>query len=147
VYAPHFQLRSFDSIREGARFAILQFALDCLTAANTAWLLEHPETPLLYESGVRYTEEPPGVDEWLDIPECLFRHARGLPIDCEDLACWRVAELRVRYGERDARHHVTVADLPDPRTGEVVTTFHISVQRGRAGGSGLEDPSRNLGMK
>jgi hypothetical protein len=156
VYAPHLQLRSFDGISEEHRFAILQLALNVLTAANIAWLWAHPETPLLYESGIRYSEEPPGVDEWLDIPECLFRHRRGLPIDCEDLACWRVAELRVRYGEHDATHEVTVADLPDSRTGDIVTTFHIAVRRGAAAGlvwdgtqwvHRIEDPSRRLGMK
>jgi hypothetical protein len=143
VYSPHFQLRSFENIRESSRFGVLQFLLHALTAANVAWLLDHPETPMLYESGVRYTEEASGVDEWLDIPEILYRHAQGLPIDCEDLACWRVAELQVRCGEREARHHITVSDIPDAVIGQVVTTYHITVERvdGR-----IEDPSRLLGM-
>ena len=105
------------------------------------YLLLFPGCPCsLYDSGIRYVEEPPGRDDWQDIAETLERQEG----DCEDLACWRVAELRVRLGERAATHVVTVQDLPDPRTGDVVTTYHIAVRR--ADGR-LEDPSRLLGMK
>lgn len=44
--------------------------------------------PLLYESGVIYRNERGNV--WRDIPNTL-KAGNG---DCEDLACWRVAELR-----------------------------------------------------
>lgn len=39
--------------------------LDCL------YLREHPEVPLLFDSGVRYQEEPPGQEDWQDIPTTL----------------------------------------------------------------------------
>ena len=61
--------------------------------------------------------------------------------DCEDLACWRVAELRMA-GERNATHAISVDDLPD-RSGRIVTTFHIFILRGDGRS---EDPSRLLGM-
>jgi hypothetical protein len=60
--------------------------------------------PLLYFSGVHYEREK-GTEEWLDIPN-VMRAASGRPEygndawgDCEDLACWRVAELRERPAE------------------------------------------------
>lgn len=145
-------LQSFGFLREGARLGVLEHLLRALISADIAWLLEHPETPNLYDSGVFYTEEPDGQDDWLDIPACLERHRQGLAIDCEDLACWRVAELRVRMGERDAEPDVTVSDLPD-RSGRLVTTYHIRVKRGAAAGVDtlgrrlIECPSTLLGMK
>ena len=72
----------------------LYILLQALVAANEEYLRNHPEAPMLYDSGVRYMEEPPGQEDWQDIPTCLKMRAG----DCEDLACWRVAELRVRYG-------------------------------------------------
>ena len=138
MYAPHFRLKSFETISEGFKFGILQKLLEALTIANVAYLLKYPNTPLLYESGVRYLSEPPGRDDWQDIPDTL---ARGNG-DCEDLACWRVAELRVRFGDRFATRRITVAQLPDDQ-GRSVTTFHISVF---SPFFGREDPSRLLGM-
>lgn len=138
MYTPSFRLRSFDTITEGQKLGVLQHLLDALTMANVAYLLAQPHTPLLYESGVRYASEPADRDEWQDVPDTLARRAG----DCEDLACWRVAELRVRLGEKGATHRITVDELPDDR-GRMVTTYHISVFR--ADGS-VEDPSRKLGM-
>ena len=91
--------------------------------------------PSLYGSGVRYiredyTSEHP--EDWLDILETI--HQGGG--DCEDLACWRTAELQ-HAGER-ARvvwHRRLI--------GPGQTLLHILVQR--ADGR-LEDPSRILGM-
>jgi len=139
VYKPAFRLRSFETIAEGHKFAVLKHLLEALTVANVAYLLRHPHTPNLYESGVRYEEEPPGRDEWQDIPDTIARRTG----DCEDLASWRVAELRVRGGEPRATHVISVAELPNG-DGDLVTTYHIRVLRqdGTA-----EDPSRVLGMK
>jgi hypothetical protein len=108
--------------------------LRALTCIDCAYLRQNPGVPLLYQSGVRYEEEPPGQDDWQDIPTTL-RMGAG---DCEDLACWRAAELQVRSG------------LP------AWPTFYY---RNRAGGGLLyhiqvrypdgrvEDPSRRLGMR
>ena len=76
---------------------------------------------------------PPGRDEWQDIPETIKRREG----DCEDLGCWRLAELRVRSHE-DARPFVKCA-VYGPRT-----VYHVAVTR--ADGR-VEDPSRVLGMR
>jgi hypothetical protein len=139
VYTPSFRLRSFESISEGYKLAVMQNLLEGLTLANVAYLLSQPHTPDLYASGVRYLEEESGVDEWQDIPDTLARRSG----DCEDLACWRVAELRVRYGQPLATRGISVDEIPD-KSGAIVTTYHIFVihQDGRT-----EDPSRRLGMR
>ena len=52
--------------------------------------------PMLYRAGVHYEPEP-GTEEWLDIPNVLAVNGGTFPgpwADCEDLACWRTAELR-----------------------------------------------------
>jgi hypothetical protein len=133
LYAPHFQLRAFDTLTESARLDALAHLLEALTLVNVAWLREQTGAPWLYESGVRYEEEPPGRDEWQDIPETIKRREG----DCEDLACWRLAELRVRSLE-DARPFVKCT-VYGPRT-----VYHVAVRRsdGR-----IEDPSRVLGMR
>lgn len=126
----------------------LAHMLDALTALNVDYLLEHPNTPDLYRSGIRYEAEPAGQEQWLTIPWCLLRLQQGGGADCEDLACWRVAELRVRYGERDAIPIWTSKD-----NGQGGRLYHIKVGRGanpnpKAGwfGSRVEDPSALLGM-
>ena len=47
--------------------------------------------PPLYASGVRYKEDPPGQENWKDIPAVL----KDGHSDCDRLVAWRVAELRV----------------------------------------------------
>lgn len=145
MYAPRFQLRAFETIPEGAKLGVLVALLEGLIAADVAYLLAHPGAPTiylsgvtyrgvpqLYESGVRYQEEARGKEDWLDIPEII---SRGVA-DCEDLACWRIAELRVRERER-ATPAIKRTQL------DRTTVYHIAVRRqnGR-----LEDPSRVLGM-
>jgi len=125
-------LRSFDILPEHTKIGVLETLVEALVAANMAFLEAFPRTPLLYESGVRYLEEPRGRDDWQDIPETLARDKTG---DCEDLAAWRIAELRFR-GE---------AANPAIRASLIrgVLTYHVRVRR--SDGS-IEDPSRKLGM-
>lgn len=94
------------------------------------------QLPDLYASGVRYRQEqakqcwhpiPGGCEDWNSAWE-VVRQGVG---DCEDLACYRAADL-IRAGER-AR-----AIARKTRTG-----WHIVVRR--ENGS-IEDPSANLGM-
>lgn len=89
--------------------------------------------PDLLESGIYYKREPPGREEWQDIPTTLLR-GHG---DCEDLACFMVAQLRYR-GVKGARP-IIKAQFPIREDGRL---FHILV------GVGDEriDPSRLLGM-
>jgi len=103
-----------------------------LIEINITFLEKHPQTPLLYKSGVKYFFDRDAPDPWQDIPSTL---AKGWG-DCEDLACWRIAELRHK-GKINARplirwrkensHNVyhALLRLPDGRT---------------------EDPSVSLGM-
>src|SRR5262249_7586502 len=100
IYAPHFKLRAFDSLSDEAKHQCLVGLLEALVAVNFAWLREHPNAPWLYESGVRYEEEPPGRDDWQDIPETIALRVG----DCEDLGCWRIAELRARAFENAQPH-------------------------------------------
>jgi hypothetical protein len=106
----------------------LRILLEALCSLNAYHLSIHSDTPPLFTSGVRYQSEPPGIERWSTIPDVI---RRGVG-DCEDLACWRVAELR-NAGEA-ARPHILRIDP---------TLFHIQVDRYDR----LEDPSRILGMR
>lgn len=122
-----------DSERPESRLA-LQHMLDCLTAIDADYLRKHVSVPLIYQAGVRYMEEPPGQEDWQDIPTCLAMRIA----DCEDLACWRAAELQVRHGvmARPFFHEVK-----RPGGGYL---YHILV---RHPNGQVEDPSRILGMR
>ena len=147
MYAPHFRLVSFESIPHWRKGRVLGGLLSALAEANVAYLEQHPHTPKLYDSGVVYQEEPPGRDEWQDIPDTIARREG----DCEDLGSWRMGELW--HGEDpDAAWYITVDDLPD-RSGRMVTTYHIMILRSRptehtrqTEDGPIEDPSRLLGM-
>lgn len=83
--------------------------------------------PPLYDSGIKYKREPPGEEVWQFAHELI----ETLEGDCEDLACYRAAELRLD-GE--------------PAMAEVIRSpkrraFHAVVRR--ADGS-IEDPSKIL---
>lgn len=111
----------------------IRVLLRALTAIDILWLLGHPSTPGIYESGVVYCEEPPGAEDWQDIPTCL-RMGWG---DCEDLACWLAAEYQV-HGV-DAEPFASAQKLDDG-----TTLYHIQV---RLPDGRIEDPSRKLGMR
>jgi hypothetical protein len=138
LYAPSFRLKCFESIPHEFKRRTLEGLLNALALADTAYLATQPHTPPLYQAGVRYVQEPEGRDEWQDVPDTIARRTG----DCEDLASWRMAELRA--GEDPwARWRISVDDLPYP-SGRIVTTYHIALERsdGRT-----EDPSRLLGME
>lgn len=120
-------------LRRGLQTAlILRPILNALVEANRRFLRAH-NVPGIYESGVRYANEPPGtIEEFAAIPVML---KRGWG-DCDDLAPWRVAELR-EQGEM-ARIRIQWKPMRDGRK-----MFHVLVRR--ADGS-LEDPSALLGM-
>lgn len=102
--------------------------LELLTRMNETYL-RHTRTPAIYASGVRYRREVRPREDWLMVPYILeLGHG-----DCEDLACWRAAELRLA-GESGAR---PIAIRPRP------SLWHIVVRR--ADGR-IEDPSKRLGM-
>lgn len=133
---------------------VLMPILESLVKANQLYLRTH-HVPKLYESGVRYENEPftkdpslPKLEEFALIPAIINR-GWG---DCDDLAPWRVAELR-EQGEK-AKIRVSWKKYKGGKL------FHITVRRGRnavdpktgrrlVGPDGkplIEDPSRILGM-
>lgn len=51
--------------------------------------------PPLYSTGIYYQEDKPGREDWRDCLAVLDRFERtGSGCDCDQLVCWRVAELR-----------------------------------------------------
>lgn len=86
------------------------------------------ELPALYESGIVYRREPKGR-EWWEAASDILGLVDERSGDCEDLAAYRVAELRVFEGE-DAVLRVIRTDRG---------TFHAVVERGNGE---IEDPSR-----
>ena len=113
--------------------AALEIMLDCLVRLDVLYLSQYPDTPPLYQAGVRYKREGLREENWLAIPHVL-KQKHG---DCEDLASWRTAELQ-RQGIA-ARPMFTWAKLPNGGT-----LYHIKVQHPNGQ---IEDPSRILGMK
>jgi hypothetical protein len=135
MFGPQFRLRSFDELEPTERETVLRLLLEALITENIAYLRVHPDTPWLYQSGVTYEEEEGERDDWTDIAE-----TRALGVgDCEDLASWRIAELRVRAREAAAIPYVSARIVGGNRT-----VFHVAVRR--ADGR-IEDPSRVLGMR
>jgi len=107
---------------------VLEAFLEGMTALNTA-IIRTENLPSVYDVA-RYKREPRGREEWLHA-KLVAERGTG---DCEDLAAYRAAELRVREGE-PARVQVI-------RTG--ARTLHAVVER--ADGS-IEDVARALGMR
>lgn len=118
--------------------AVLRLMLEALTAANVVYLRFHPKTPKIYQSGVRYHEELaecrtcPIPEDWKSIPYILH-DGEG---DCEDLACWRVAELLMagEQAQPTFTHRLIGNRL----------MYHILVKRQNGT---IEDPSAKLGMR
>jgi hypothetical protein len=118
ILAPAASVESFDAL------------LSVLVGLNVVYLRTHVGVPSLYASGVRYAREPPGFECWAAIP-IVIQAGEG---DCDDLACWRVAELRASGEDPDARTRIREIR---PRR------WHVDVVRGDGR---VEDPSRVLGM-
>ncbi len=130
-----FKLHLFeeDSDRWRSQTAVL-WLLEALTQINITWLKAYPKTPTLYESKVIYFFDPRYLDAWKDIPT-IIKDGQG---DCEDLACWRLAEIH-KAGIRGARPFLRWRK--NPKGGY---TYHVLVRwpDGR-----IEDPSMALGMR
>lgn len=126
MFSPRFEL---PYLTQG----LLGHLTEALTQIDVELLRTQPRPTSLYDSGVRYAREPSGAERWASVPLVLARGAG----DCEDLACWRAAELRLR-GDAAARVVSTAQQLSATRR-----LFHVLV---RHGDGRLEDPSRRLGM-
>ena len=130
--------------------AVLRCMLNTLTAANIALLKSKPTLPTVYQAGIPYRAEKPRIkgqpipEEWNDIETCL----RQGWADCEDLACWLVADLltgrdpRFRGRRIPARTDFSWRPVIGPG-GRPLSLYHIFV---RLPGGRKEDPSARLGM-
>ena len=110
------------------------YMAEALVNCNREYLRSHPRFPSVYTSGVRYVREQ-GTEIWQAIPE-IVRTGGG---DCEDLACWRVAELR-EMGINAKPF------LKWKRYNGGFTLYHVLVQIGEGATARMDDPSRRLGM-
>lgn len=120
---------------EPYRNRALQILLWTMIRLNELYIVTHRGVPRMYQSGVRYIAEPYGYEQWITIPK--IRRQGGA--DCEDLCCWRVAELRVKgFEARPAWRH---EDRRGPKGN--FRMYHIGVF---IPGFGFEDPSALLGM-
>lgn len=154
-----------------------EFSLACLLwalcGANAGYLLEHPHTPALYDSGVVWREEKPqgrtacpegeGQELFLGVRQVLNQ---GFA-DCEDVACWRVSECRLGLAKHHRPRMRPFAGHPEPTVLPVPfkhlrpvgppvlpAFFKREVRPGNWvyhilvfwPGWGFEDPSRVLGM-
>ena len=107
----------------------LNIFVRALCAYDVLWLRRNPRTPNLYESGVRYKTQPAGVEQFKPIPLVI---AAG-SADCDQLAPWRAAELRVRRG---------IKALPEVRQmGPALYHVYVRLPNGQ-----VEDVSARLGM-
>lgn len=132
MFSPVFVVRTLDEVT-------LSALLECLTAINLHHIKRHPIVPKLYSSGVRYMAEGKRrsgrpQEYFADIPT-VQRLGVG---DCEDLACWRAAELRF-LGE-----HAVAIPVKQPARDGRGELWHVVVKRGNGT---IEDPSKRLGMK
>jgi hypothetical protein len=116
-------LREAEDVRGALAAHVAASVRDIARAAR-----EGRPLPPIYASGVRYDRRD-ASERW-QLPTETMARRRG---DCEDLAAWRAAELRVR-GER--------ARVGVRRTGPRV--LHAVVVRGDGS---IEDPSKRLGMR
>ena len=109
----------------------VRIACAALTTLNRLWLRSERvagvEAPSLYTSGVRYARQR-GPERFQWIPRVRARR-HG---DCDQLACWRAAELQ--EAGIDAR---AVPKKIGPNL------IHIVVEHP---GGFIEDPSKRLGM-
>jgi hypothetical protein len=104
---------------------------EALIAIDRRYLARNP-VPALYDVGIRYKEQPEGVEDWYDIPTAIYEGR----CDCKSLACWRIAELR------NAGVNATVDVMPQAIEGGM-WLYHIRVV---FPDGTIEDPSLILGM-
>ena len=114
----------------------LHHLLEALVRIDIDYLRANPNTPEIYRSGIRYHQDiltNGDDDDWQDIPTIL-RFGYG---DCEDLACWRTAELIVRHNQAAEPLIIWKEDKDGSQL------YHILVLRPDGQ---IEDPSKTLGM-
>ncbi len=128
-----FRLHLFEEASDRRRSeTVLLWLLEALVRINLTWLQSHPDVPPLYRAPVRYQFDSRFPDAWKDIPTILD-DGQG---DCEDIACWRIAEL-VNVGIRGVRPYLRWRKQNDHYIYHVL----VYLPDGR-----VEDPSLAMGM-
>lgn len=133
---------SFEAGNEAVSNVALNAMLECLVQINVA-LMTAKRMPDLYSTQIRYRQEPLGEENWRD---CVIVLETGFG-DCEDLAAYRAAELRVKH-RIPARcvfrwKTFNIETKMGPRR---VKLYHILVGFDHNGHLLIEDPSKRLGM-
>jgi hypothetical protein len=140
MYLPKLELKSFQYLSSERKKNCLRALLEALIAINREFLLEYPNTPLIYEHDPDYVfkKRPFQLDSWQDIPRTIELRSG----DCKDFACWRIAELR-QMGYTDVSPYIKENLMVNPANpNEKITVYHIQVRVGLK----IEDPSVLLGM-
>jgi hypothetical protein len=120
-------------LSRGRSQKVILWMMEALTRANQQLLEQYgDEIPLLYAAPVRYEAEA-DEEQWQDIRHIL-KSGSG---DCEDLACWRTAELRVKAG-------LNAGPYIKWRRGPEGNMIYHALTRWPDGR--IEDPSLALGM-
>ncbi len=133
--------------REFSLFALREM-LEALVKVNVGWILTHrdkfkPLYQFCRETGTRYQPER-GTEDWLSIPQIYAASKIDKPIDCEDWAAARAAELRLGLGSKRLGKVKAIADIRGrvmPDTGQVRMHAFVRFPDGT-----VEDPSVILGM-
>ena len=124
---------------------VTRILIDSLTAIDRAWLLFNPHTPALYsrEAGMRYVNDPPGVENWREIGQALpLREG-----DCKVFTAWRAAEYQLQGVAARPAFGWRMVPAPEGHpqvsagTPMLLIHFFVRLPNGR-----VEDPSRVLGM-
>lgn len=125
---------------------VLETFFEAFVRVNVAFLIANKTTPLLYQSGVRYARDPETyvdgrkVEElWLDAATILKRGKD----DCEGLACFLAAEMRVRAPNSVRPYRVPAACVRLKRTRHA-GLLHAVVWDPAS--RTIFDPSKKLGM-
>jgi hypothetical protein len=160
-----FRVQMFRDERDQARSQyVLLFLMEALVRVNQSLIRDGEarekrglgkKWPLLYRSGAHYEREPPGQEHWPDLQSLLEMvdgpgQYPGPWGDCEDLACWRTAELReaAQHKGKDGawvKGGVKAKPFAKWRRGpEGQFNYHALVLRPDGK---IEDPSLVLGMR
>lgn len=117
---------------------VLGYAIKAILEAQTqinVLYLKMFDVPPLYESGVRYRQEPKNtIEEFATIP-VIYERLWG---DCDDLAPARAAELRLEGNHAQVR----IVWKKNRKNGHRMYHIVVRHQDGR-----IEDPSKILGMR
>lgn len=135
MYAATFQVQSFSELPPEALCAMVGHMVEALAMVDQAYIMNR-RVPLLYNSGVRYSNPPDTSRKpqpWRDVP-LLLSSGHGT---CHELSAWRIAEARFKEGA-NVVPYVTCKNMNGG------TMFHVQVLDLNSGN--IEDPSVILGM-